>query len=48
MRIKGSNRIMEELIDIIFFVQSKLDWPNNVLMDRNESYLLLDSKLKQN
>jgi hypothetical protein len=48
MRVKGSDRIMEEFIHISFSVRSKLDWRNNVIMDRNESYLLLNSKLKRN
>jgi hypothetical protein len=48
MRIKGNDRIMEEFIHMRFFVRSKLDWYNNVIMEKNESYLLLNSKLKQN
>ena len=46
MRVKESDRIMEEFIHIGFYVRSKLDGRNNVIMDRNESYLLLNSKLK--
>jgi hypothetical protein len=46
LRVKESDRIMENFIHISFSVQSKLDWCNNVIVDRNESYLLLNSKLK--
>jgi hypothetical protein len=48
MRVKGGDVIMEEFMHIIFCVQSKLDWHNNVIVDINESYLLLNSKLKRN
>ena len=37
-----------KFIHLRFSVQGKLDWHNNFIMDINESYLRLNSKLKRN
>jgi hypothetical protein len=44
LKVKEGDRIMEESIHIRFPVRGKLDWCNNVIMDINVSYLLLNSK----